>query len=146
MKSFLIKWIVNIVALVTVVSIIPGISVDRWQTAVFAALVLGLANAFFRPLVILFTLPLNILSLGLFTLIINGFLFYLVSKLVVGFTVGSFWSAFWGALFFSVVSFLLNLFIGSQGKARITFYEHRPPRSSRYKEVIDANEEIKNKE
>lgn len=145
MKSFLIKWVINTVALVMVVKIIPGINVDRWQTAVFAALVLGLINTFLRPLVILFTLPLNILSLGLFTLVINGFLFYLVSKLVKGFTINSFWNAFWGALFFSIISFFLNLFFNPEGKISMHSYKYVSTRSPKYQKVIDIEGEIEDK-
>lgn len=150
MINFVIKWFVNVVALLIVVKIIPGIKVDRWQTAIFSALMLGLVNAILRPLVILFTLPLNILSLGLFTLVINGFMFYLVSKLVPGFTVNGFWNAFWGALFFSIISFLLSLFINPQGDTRTRFYkfnspqytpERRIPGKSEYRQIIDVEGE-----
>jgi len=152
MKEFLIKLIINTVTLIIVVKIIPGIKVDRWQTAVFSALMLGLVNAFLRPLVIFFTLPLNILSLGLFTLVINAFMFYLVSKLVPGFTVNGFWNAFWGALFFSIISFLLSLFINPHRDIRMRFYKFHTPQytperrivsRSEYRQVIDVEGEEK---
>ena len=73
------------------------------------ALVLGIINAFLRPLIILITLPMNILTLGTLTLFINGALFYLVSKIVKGFVITGFWSAFWGYILFSIISFLLSL-------------------------------------
>lgn len=120
-----------------VVHIIPGINADKWQTVVVAALLLGLINAFLRPLIILFTLPLNILSLGFFTFLINGFLFYAVSKIVQGFSVKDFWSAFEGALFFSMISFILSLLINPQGKIEPRFYQsawNKP----KYKNVIDV--------
>ena len=141
MKSFLVRLIINTLALVIVVEIIPGINVDRWQTAILSALVLGLVNTFLRPLVMFFTLPLNILSLGLFTLVINGLMFYLASKLVPGFTVNSFWNAFWGALFFSMINFLLNLFVNPHREADVHFYKFHSPRRLRYKEVIDIDKE-----
>jgi putative membrane protein len=105
---------------------IPGIRVDRIETALVAALVLGLVNALLRPVLVYLTLPLTIMSLGFFTLIINGALFYMVSKLVKGFSVVSFWDAVWGALLFSVFSFMLNIFFkpgrmsapGFSGQAR----------------------------
>lgn len=112
MNNFLIKWMMNIAALFIVVYVAGGVSTDGWQSLVVAAFILGLFNAFLRPALILLTLPFNILSLGLFTLIINGFLFYLTSKFVKGFYVMDFWSAFWAALLFSVISFLLNIFLG----------------------------------
>ncbi|HCJ67353.1 MAG TPA: hypothetical protein DHV62_08550 [Elusimicrobia bacterium] len=146
MDNFFIKWLVNVVALLIVVKIIPGIKVDRWTTAILSALMLGLVNAFLRPLVILFTLPLNILSLGLFTLVINGFMFYLVSKLVPGFTVSSFWNAFWGALLFSIISFLLSLLISSQENTRMRFYKFHSPSKPEYRQIIDVEGEEKKEE
>lgn len=146
MKEFLIKWFINIVALVLVMHITQGISVDTWQAVVFAALALGMVNAFLRPLVILFTLPLNILSLGLFTLVINGFLFYLVSKLIRGFIIVGFWNAFWGSLLFSAISFILNLFIGTQGSAKARFYGQRHPQNPNHNNVIDIEGKPEEKE
>lgn len=109
--SFLIRWIINIAALFIVVYVAGGVSVDSWQTVVVAALILGLLNAFLRPILVLLTLPFNILTLGLFTLVINGFIFYLTARFVKGFSVMDFWSAFWAALLFSIVSFFINLLI-----------------------------------
>jgi len=95
-----------------------SVSVDNWSVLVVAALVLGLLNAFLKPLIVIITLPFNIMSLGLFTLVINGFLFFLASKLTQGFHVAGFWSAMWAALLFSVISFFLNLFTGG-GNVRV---------------------------
>ena len=111
MKTILIKWLVNTVALFVVVNVVSGISVERWQTLLAGALVLGLLNAFLRPVLLLLTLPVNILTLGLFTLVLNGMIFYLAASLVKGFYVTGFWSSFVAALVFSVISFLLNLLI-----------------------------------
>lgn len=134
MKGFLLKWLVNIFTLLAVVSIIKGIEIDHWQTAVLAALVLGLVNAFLKPFIILFTLPINVFSLGFFTLVINGLMLFFVSKMVEGFNITGFWSAFWGALLFSIISFILSLIVGSSGK--ISYYPvYRPKR--RYRRVLD---------
>jgi putative membrane protein len=111
MRRFLVSWIVNTTALLIVVHVVSGITVDRWQTTFIAALVIGLFNAILRPVLIFLTLPLTVLTLGLFTLVINGFLFYLASYFVRGFQVMSFGSAFWGALLFSIVAFFLNLIV-----------------------------------
>jgi putative membrane protein len=111
MAAMLIKWLINTSALLLVTGIIPGIYVDKWQTAAVAALVLGLLNTFLRPLLLLLTLPFNILSLGILTLVINAALFYLASELVKGFHIADFSSAFFGALLFSIISFFLNLFV-----------------------------------
>ena len=147
MKGFLIRWLVNIIALVAVINIVPGIHSDRLETTIVAALVLGLINAFLRPLLILFTLPLMVLSLGIFTLFINGFMLYLVSKIVEGFSIADFWSAFWGALCFSIISFLLNIFISPQGTFKVYRYdEARSPRKFDDHNVIDTEAEVEDKE
>ena len=111
MRSLLLKWLVNAIALFVVVHVVAGVRVERWQTLLAGALVLGLLNAFLRPVLIFLTLPVTLLTLGLFTLVINGILFYMAAWLVKGFYVTGFWSSFVAALVFSVVSFLLNLLI-----------------------------------
>jgi len=138
MIGFIIRWFANIIALLTVAKFVPGINVDSSRTLVAAALVLGLVNAVLRPFILLLTLPFNILSLGLLTFFVNGFLFYAVSKMVKGFYVLDFWSAFWGAIGFSLVSFLLNFLINPQGKINVRYqsnaYRSRPRRG----DVIDV--------
>lgn len=114
MMRFFIGWLVNTTALLVVVHVVSGISIDRWQTTFVASLVLGLLNIFIRPVLILLTLPVNVLTLGVFTLFINGFMFYLAASLVRGFEVMDFGSAFLGAFVFSIIAFLLNLLIGKE--------------------------------
>ena len=111
MRYLLVRWAVNSIALFAVVHLVAGVSVERWQSVLIGALVLGLLNAFLRPLLILLTLPVNVLTLGLFTLVVNGLIFYLAASLVKGFYVAGFWSAVVAALVFSIVSFFLNLLI-----------------------------------
>jgi putative membrane protein len=115
MKELIVKWVVNSTALLVVVHVVSGVTVDNWPTVFVAALVLGLLNAFLRPVLIFLTLPVTLLTLGLFTLVINAFLFYLAAHLVRGFHVAGFWQAFVAALVFSLVSFLLSLFVGVNG-------------------------------
>lgn len=86
----------------------PGIQVASWYNALVIALVLGLLNAVLRPILLLLTLPINILSLGLFTLVINTLLFWFVSTLVKGFEITGFWPAFWGAFIMWLVSWIVN--------------------------------------
>jgi putative membrane protein len=112
-KQLIIKWIVNSTALLVVVHVVSGVTLDNWVTVFIAALVLGLLNAFLRPVLIFLTLPVTVLTLGLFTLVINAFLFYLAAHLVRGFHVADFWHAFVAALIFSIVSFLLNIVVRS---------------------------------
>ena len=109
MTRLLLTWILNAFALFFVMKLVPGIQIDRFSDLLVATLVLGLLNAFLRPLVILLTLPVTILTLGLFTLVINGVMFYLASHLVSGFHVTSFGAAFLAALLFSLFSFVLNM-------------------------------------
>ncbi|MFA5270801.1 MAG: phage holin family protein [Candidatus Omnitrophota bacterium] len=109
MSRFLVRWGVNSLSILMVAHIVKGIEISDPWIVVVVAFVLGIINAFLRPLIILVTLPINVLTLGLFTLFINGFLFYLVSKIVKGFIITGFWPAFFGALLFSIISFLLSL-------------------------------------
>jgi putative membrane protein len=111
MTGFLLTWLINSISLFAVVHIVPGITMNRGLTAVVAALVLGLLNAFLRPLILILTLPVNLLTLGLFTLLVNASLFYLASFLVKGFEIAGFWYAFLGALVFSIISFLLSMLV-----------------------------------
>lgn len=144
MAGFFIRLVVNFIALITVVHVVPGVSVDRIETVVIAALVLGLINAFLRPAVMLVTLPLTIVTLGLFTFFVNGLMFYLASKIVHGFIISNFWSAFWGALVFSFISFMLNLFINPQGKIRMDFRRYDIRRPGR-DDFIDAEFKVEDK-
>jgi len=138
MVGFIIRWFANILSLLAVVKFMPGINVDSSRALVLAALVLGLVNAVLRPFVLLLTLPLNILSLGLLTFFVNGFLFYAVSKVVAGFYVPDFLSAFWGAMAFSLVSFLLNLLINPQGKINVRYQTNSNSCRTRRGDVIDV--------
>jgi len=90
-------------------SLIPGIEVADFTTAVVVALVLAILNIFIRPLLLILTLPVNVLTLGLFTFVINGLLFWLVSFFVKGFMVSGFVAAFLGALLITVVKWILDM-------------------------------------
>lgn len=109
MMRLILTWVLNSFALFFVMKLIPGIHIDNFRDLIVAALVLGLLNAFLRPVVLLFTLPLTILTLGLFTLVVNGVMFYLAAHLVTGFRVTGFGTAFLAALLFSLFSFTLNM-------------------------------------
>ncbi len=113
MMQFMVRWGISSLSLFIVAHIVRGIEVSSTLTVLAIALVLGIINAFLRPLIILITLPLNVLTLGLFTLFINGALFLLASKIVKGFVITGFWPAFWGYILFSIISFLLSLMVAS---------------------------------
>lgn len=106
--GLLVRWLIYAVAIMLLTYIVPGISVKNFYSALIAALVLGLINAVIRPLLILLTLPVNILTLGLFTLVINALMLWLVSSIVKGFDVKNFVAAFLGALVLWAVSWLTN--------------------------------------
>lgn len=122
MTRFLLKWFVSTVALLVVVYIFPGVASQNFLTTVVTALVLGLLNTFFKPILHILSLPITILTLGLFTLIINAFTFYLAANMVHGFYVAGFWSAFGAALIYSIVTFLINSLIFSDKNERKMMY------------------------
>lgn len=106
---FLLRWLINTAALLIASYLVPGVSFSSFWSALIAALIFGLVNAVIRPIMILLTLPVNMLTLGLFTLIINALMFWLTASIVKGFTVTGFWPAFFGALVYWVVIMLVNL-------------------------------------
>ena len=118
LKKFLQTWLINTVAVLVAAQLVSGIHYDSRTGLIVATLVLGILNAFLRPLLLFLALPFLIVTLGLFTIVINALLLYWVGNLVTHFHVDSFWSAFWGALIISIVSLFLNALIGVR-QARI---------------------------
>src|SRR5574341_1564804 len=116
MLGFLLRWSINLLALVIAGSVMPGIRIESLEMGIVAAGILGVINAVISPVVLILTLPINLLTLGLFTLVINAFMLELVAAVVPGFVIEGFWAAFWGALVISVVSWLVNLFVGGDGR------------------------------
>lgn len=119
MRKLLLRWFINGVALYMAAELVRGIDVKGgWLALAAMALIFGLVNALIRPVLKLLTCPLIILTLGLFTLVINALMLMLASwlgrQLGIGFYVAGFWPALWGALVISVVSFLLTLLIGDE--------------------------------
>ncbi len=108
MIHFVIRWVINALLLMLIPYIVPNVSVASFYTAMVTALVLALFNAIIKPILMILTLPINILTLGLFTLIINGLLFWFISSFVKGFDVLGFWPAFWAALVYSIFSILIS--------------------------------------
>ena len=105
---FLIRWLINAVALYLTTLVVPGVQVASFAGAVVAALVLGIVNAFLRPVVLLLTLPLNILTLGLFTFVVNAFMLYIVAAVTHEIRLASAFAALVGAIVLSVISFVLS--------------------------------------
>lgn len=106
--EILIKWVLYAASLLLIAWIVPGITLAGFNTALLAAVVIGFINVVIKPILILLTLPINILTLGLFTLIINALMFLLASKLVPGFQIIGFWSAFLGAFILSILSVVIS--------------------------------------
>ena len=104
-------WLINALALLALPYIFTSIRVDTFAAALIAALVLGLINTLVRPILVLLTLPVTLLTLGLFIFVINGLLFWFVGSFLTGFTVGGFWSGFFGAIVYSLISWALSSLI-----------------------------------
>ena len=111
MIRLLVVWLINAVALIAVAYLMPGIAVASFGAALVAALVLGLVNAIVRPILVLLTLPVTILTLGLFIFVLNGLLFWMVGSWLQGFWVGGFWAGVLGAIVFSVISWALSALV-----------------------------------
>jgi len=119
MNGFLVRMLITAVSLWLAALIVPGMDLQGPGTVLGAALLLGIVNAFVRPVVVLLTLPLTILTLGLFLLVVNAMMLGLVSVMFAGFTLGGFWSAMLGAIFVSFFSWLASAFIGRSGRYEI---------------------------
>ncbi|MEB3122656.1 MAG: phage holin family protein [Snowella sp.] len=112
LPRFLVTWLITAVSLLATAYIIPGISLASFTAAAIAAIVLGFVNAIVRPIILLLTLPLTILTLGLFLLIVNAISLSLVAYFTPGFTINTFWDAIFGSLILSFVSSVLNHLFG----------------------------------
>jgi putative membrane protein len=111
MIRLLVVWLVNALSLIAVAYLMPGVAVSSFGTALVAALVLGLVNAVVRPVLVLLTLPVTVLTLGLFIFVLNGLLFWMVASWLEGFHVAGFWAGVFGAILFSLVSWLLSALV-----------------------------------
>ncbi len=132
MFGFFLRWSINLLAIVIAGSVIPGIRIQSIEMGIIAAGIFGIVNAVIRPVVLILTLPINLLTLGLFTLVINAAMLKLVADVVPGFVVESFRAAFLGALLISLISWLVNAFIGGDGTflfiKRVSKGDDRGPR------------------
>jgi putative membrane protein len=110
-RNLLLVWLINALALLALPYVVPSVQVDSIVTALVAALLLGLVNTLIRPLLVLLTLPVTVLTLGLFVFVINGLLFWFVASFVRGFSVGGFWSAFFGAIVYALISWAASALV-----------------------------------
>lgn len=132
MRGILLRWFVLTAAVLAASWLLEGIHVSGFAPAILAAALLGILNAVFRPILLLLTLPVNILTLGLFTFVINALMLLIVSALIDGFVVVGFWTAVLGALIIGAVSWLLNLFIGGRGRVETSAYIDLKQRRGRW--------------
>ncbi|WP_028575219.1 phage holin family protein [Desulfonatronovibrio hydrogenovorans] len=116
MHGLLIRWLILTAAILICAYVIDGIHVSGFFSAFVAAAFLGILNALLRPVLILLTLPINILTLGLFTFVINAVLLLMVSGVVTGLEIRGFWSALGGALIIGLISWLTLAFISDRGR------------------------------
>jgi putative membrane protein len=121
MRGFLLRVVIVAAGLWVASKLVPGVSITDGWSLLWAALVLGIMNALVRPVLIIMTLPLTILTLGLFLLVINAAMLSLVAWMLDGVTVAGFWSAFFGAIVISITGWLASSFISDQGRVeRVT--------------------------
>jgi putative membrane protein len=139
MRHFVFRWAITTIAVMAASSIIHGIRYDSVASLIGAALLLGILNAFLRPILLILSAPLILLTLGLFILIVNGLMLLFVPSIVIGFHVDTFGSAFWGAIVISIVSWILSAFFrGSDGRVHVLTH-HTQIRRVRGR-VIDPDE------
>jgi putative membrane protein len=142
MAGTLLRWLTLTVAILAASYFLDGIQISGFFSALFAAGMLGILNAVFRPIALVLTLPINVLTLGLFTFVINALMLKMASGIIPGFNVYGFWTAVFGSLIISVVSWLLNSFINDQGTVSYINVRHqtshrRSPRKHDDKDTID---------
>jgi putative membrane protein len=116
--ALLFRWCLNALALMLVAYLYSGVQVTGIFPALIAALLLGLVNALIRPVLVLLTLPVTVLTLGLFIFVINALLFWLVAEMVTGFNVKGFWAAMLGSIMFSVITMVTSWLITGTGKTK----------------------------
>jgi putative membrane protein len=124
--GFLIRALVNALAIWLAAEIVPGIEARSVTAVLAAALVLGLVNAIVRPVLLVLTLPLTLVTLGLFLFVLNAVCLWLTSMVVPGFEVRGFWPAFWGALLVSALSWVVNGFVSDRGRVVVITERERP--------------------
>ncbi len=116
MQGFFLRTLITILGLLLASAIIPGVSIEGTGSVILAAVLLGLVNGFVRPLAFLLTLPITILTLGLFLFVLNAAMFGLVAAMLDNFIVAGFWSAIFGSLLVSITSTIASWYIGSNGR------------------------------
>jgi putative membrane protein len=131
-KQFVLRWAAITIAVMVASSVIRGIRYDMIAALIGASLLLGILNAFVRPFLLILSASVILFTLGLFIFVLNGLLLLVVPSVVIGFHVAGFWSAFWGAIVISFVSWILSaLFRGSDGRVHVLTHHNRGLREVR---------------
>jgi putative membrane protein len=126
MRHFIMRWAVTTIAVMVASSMIQGIRYDSKASLIGAALLLGILNAFLRPILLILSAPLILLTLGFFILVVNALMLFFVPGIVNGFHVDSFGSAFWGSIIISIVSWVLSAFFrGSDGRVHVLTHHNQ---------------------
>jgi len=123
MRGFLGRFVLNLILLAVVASMFEGIQVSGAFSLFFAGAILGLLNAFLRPILILITLPLTILSVGIFIFVINALMLMITAAMVKGFDVSGFWTALAAALVYSALSLLITLLLSDTGRIEVIHFK-----------------------
>jgi len=116
MKGLILRWLISTASIMLASYLVNGIRVSGFFSALLAAVALGILNAVLRPILIILTLPLTILTMGLFIFIINALMLVMASGIIPGFVVQGFWPAMFGSLIISIINWVLSMFINEQGK------------------------------
>lgn len=117
--KFIITWLISSISLIIVAYFIPGISFTSFYIVLFTAIVLGIINAIIRPLIIILTIPINVITLGIFTFFINALMFWLAHLIISGFQITNFMAAFWGAIVYWIINLLLNIIFTKENKQEL---------------------------
>lgn len=125
MRGIALRWLTLTGAILLASYMLEGIRISGFMSAIGAAAILGILNAFFRPIALILTLPINVLTLGLFTFVINAVMLKMASGVISGFDIQGFWPALFGALIISLASWLLNMFINDRGQVDVIDLKHR---------------------
>ena len=125
MQGIVLRTLITMLGLFIASQLLSGVNIDGWGTFILAALLLGVANAIIRPLLFVLTLPITIITLGLFLFVLNAAMFGLVAALLDSFSVAGFWSAVFGAIILSITSTVASWYIGPDGRYEVMVIRRR---------------------
>lgn len=125
MQGIVLRTLINMLGLFLASALVPGVSISGAWTFIFAAVLLGLVNAFVRPIAFVLTLPITLVTLGLFLFVLNAAMFALVAAMLDNFAVAGFWSALFGAIILSITSTMASWYIGPDGRVEVIVVTRR---------------------